>query len=102
MSFQFQRPTYEDDEAGTSLVLEQRTGTDPNDQNMLIYHNPHLALSIQQQRARLPITKFKNQILYLVERYRCLVCVGATGSGKSTQVPQVCFNQNYNSLLFSI
>jgi ATP-dependent RNA helicase DDX35 len=86
----FKRPTYDDDQE-TSLVLEQRAGTSDSTDNSLIYHNPHLALSIQQQRNRLPISKYKNQILYLVERYRCTVLVGETGSGKSTQVPQVCF-----------
>jgi ATP-dependent RNA helicase DDX35 len=97
---QFRKPNYEDD-AESSLVFEQRPGTsDPTEQN-LIYHNPYLQLSIQQQRSRLPIAKYKAQILYLVERFRTVVIVGETGnfarskirqiftgSGKSTQVPQ--------------
>lgn len=83
----FQRPKY--DEEDETLVLEQRAGTsDPSDQASIIYHNPHLSQSIQQQRSRLPISKFRNQLLYLVERYRCTVIVGETGSGKSTQVTQ--------------
>lgn len=87
----FQKPSYDDDEE-SNLVLEQRpTTSDPTDQSSLIYHNPHLALSLHQQRARLPITKFKNQLLYLVERFRCTVLVGETGSGKSTQMPQVSY-----------
>jgi ATP-dependent RNA helicase DDX35 len=90
----FQRPSYDDD-GETTLVMEERAGTsDPNDQNSLIFHNPHLSLSLHQQRSRLPISKFRNQLLYLSERYRCTVIVGATGSGKSTQVPQVSYPFN--------
>lgn len=97
----FKRPTYDDDQ-DTSLVLEQRAGTSDSAENSLIYHNPHLALSIQQQRNRLPITKYKNQILYLVDRYRCTILVGETGSGKSTQVPQVCFLEILNIYSFGL
>lgn len=83
----FQRPRYDEDDE--TLVLEQRADTsDPSDQSSIIYHNPHLSQSIQQQRSRLPISKYRNQILYLVERYRCTVIVGETGSGKSTQITQ--------------
>jgi len=42
----------------------------------------------QQQRWTLPIHKHKTQIQYAVERYGVTVIVGATGSGKSTQLPQ--------------
>lgn len=31
----------------------------------------------------------RNNILYAMEKYRTLVIVGETGSGKSTQIPQV-------------
>ncbi|KAI6188333.1 hypothetical protein M3Y98_00343500 [Aphelenchoides besseyi] len=85
----FRRPNYDDDEQEVESVLakEQRPGTS-EESTSIIYHNSHLALSIQQQRSRLPIAKLKNQLLYLVERFRCVVVVGETGSGKSTQVPQ--------------
>lgn len=88
----FKRPTYDDEE---SLVFEQRAGPSDTTDNSLVYHNPNLALSIQQQRARLPISKFKNQLLYLVERFRCTVVVGETGSGKSTQVPQFLYEAGW-------
>ncbi|KAI6196956.1 hypothetical protein M3Y94_01168600 [Aphelenchoides besseyi] len=85
----FRRPNYDDDEQEVESVLakEQRPGTSEESAS-IIYHNSHLALSIQQQRSRLPIAKLKHQLLYLVERFRCVVVVGETGSGKSTQVPQ--------------
>jgi ATP-dependent RNA helicase DDX35 len=45
-------------------------------------------ISLAQQRMLLPIYKHRKQIMYAVEEYQCVVIVGATGSGKSTQIPQ--------------
>lgn len=55
--------------------------------------NAHHSLAIEAQRERLPIRKYRDQILYCLEHYQTLVLVGETGSGKSTQLPQV--NNNY-------
>lgn len=80
--------------------------------------NPRHSLPLQQQRNMLPIARWvkkaasvglnnipsvqiahkrrpdclrrvRNNILYAMEKYRTLVIVGETGSGKSTQIPQV-------------
>lgn len=51
--------------------------------------NAHHSLAIEAQRERLPIRKYRDQILYCLEQYQTLVLVGETGCGKSTQVPQV-------------
>lgn len=53
--------------------------------------NAHHSLAIEAQRERLPIRKYRDQILYCLEQYQTLVLVGETGCGKSTQVPQVGF-----------
>eukprot|EP01128_Nolandella_sp_AFSM9_P005869 TRINITY_DN292_c0_g1_i3.p1 TRINITY_DN292_c0_g1~~TRINITY_DN292_c0_g1_i3.p1 ORF type:complete len:691 (-),score=79.54 TRINITY_DN292_c0_g1_i3:171-2243(-) len=45
-------------------------------------------LTMQQQRMRLPIYRYRSAFLYQMERYPTLVIVGATGCGKSTQIPQ--------------
>jgi len=45
-------------------------------------------LSLKQQRMLLPIAGHRRQVLYALERHQVLVLVGATGSGKSTQIPQ--------------
>ena len=50
--------------------------------------NPNKKLSLYQQRTRLPISKYRDDILYLLEQYQTLVIHGETGSGKSTQIPQ--------------
>ncbi|KAF9608754.1 hypothetical protein IFM89_010886 [Coptis chinensis] len=44
--------------------------------------------SIEKQRQRLPVYKYRNAILYLVETHATSIIVGETGSGKTTQIPQ--------------
>ncbi|WVZ72770.1 hypothetical protein U9M48_021179 [Paspalum notatum var. saurae] len=44
--------------------------------------------SLERQRQRLPVYKYRKAILYLVERHGTTIVVGETGSGKSTQIPQ--------------
>ncbi|KAJ9136077.1 hypothetical protein P3X46_033189 [Hevea brasiliensis] len=44
--------------------------------------------SIEKQRLRLPVYKYRTAILYLVETHATTVIVGETGSGKTTQIPQ--------------
>ena len=45
-------------------------------------------LTLPQQRMLLPVSGYRRQILWALERHAVLVCVGSTGSGKSTQIPQ--------------
>lgn len=35
------------------------------------------------------ILQYRNQILYLAEKYQTVIIIGETGCGKSTQIPQV-------------
>lgn len=44
--------------------------------------------SLEKQRQRLPVYKYRTDILYLVETHATTVIVGETGSGKTTQIPQ--------------
>ncbi|XP_050528421.1 probable ATP-dependent RNA helicase DHX35 isoform X2 [Daktulosphaira vitifoliae] len=48
-----------------------------------------MSLDLQSQRNKLPITKYRNEVLYLCEKFQTLILVGSTGSGKSTQVSQM-------------
>lgn len=45
--------------------------------------------SMEKQRQRLPVYKYRTSILYLVESHSTSIIVGETGSGKTTQIPQV-------------
>ncbi|XP_070042310.1 putative pre-mRNA-splicing factor ATP-dependent RNA helicase DEAH9 isoform X1 [Nicotiana tabacum] len=44
--------------------------------------------SLEKQRQRLPVYKYRTDILYLVETHATTIIVGETGSGKTTQIPQ--------------
>ncbi|XP_014519174.1 probable pre-mRNA-splicing factor ATP-dependent RNA helicase DEAH9 [Vigna radiata var. radiata] len=48
----------------------------------------HGYASIEKQRQRLPVSKYRTAILYLVETHATTIIVGETGSGKTTQIPQ--------------
>ncbi|KAJ9565848.1 hypothetical protein OSB04_001814 [Centaurea solstitialis] len=45
-------------------------------------------VSLEKQRQRLPVFKYRDSILYLVETHSTTIIVGETGSGKTTQIPQ--------------
>ena len=57
--------------------------------------NPNISREIRQQKLLLPITVHRDSILYCVSKYRTLVVVGETGSGKSTQIPQYLFEASW-------
>lgn len=44
--------------------------------------------SLSQQRKELPVSKFRNRIIQEIKNNECLVLLGETGSGKTTQIPQ--------------
>uniref|UniRef100_A0A023F1F8 RNA helicase n=2 Tax=Triatoma infestans TaxID=30076 RepID=A0A023F1F8_TRIIF len=66
---------------------EDKSDIDAQNNTSFIY-NSNLAMVLEQQRIKLPIYKYKEHILYLLENYQTLVLVGETGCGKSTQIPQ--------------
>uniref|UniRef100_A0A8D1KAL7 Probable ATP-dependent RNA helicase DHX35 n=1 Tax=Sus scrofa TaxID=9823 RepID=A0A8D1KAL7_PIG len=68
-------------------ISEERQSLAENSATTVVY-NPYAALSIEQQRQKLPVFKLRNHILYLIENYQTVVIVGETGCGKSTQIPQ--------------
>jgi len=44
--------------------------------------------SLHKPSSLLPITKHRQSLLYLIEKYPVTIVVGETGSGKTTQIPQ--------------
>lgn len=74
----------------------------PTDDSITTFvFNAHHSLAIEAQRERLPIRKYRDQILHCLEQYQTLVLVGETGCGKSTQVPQVC-SKSWLNLFFGM
>ncbi len=67
---------------------EERPDFNSDEATSFVY-NPHRSQSIENQRKRLPIFQNREQVLYLLENHQFLILIGETGSGKSTQVPQV-------------
>lgn len=86
-----------------SVELERQVEGSEGAGSILSY-NPNINLTLSQQRQRLPVFKvcplkafmsivatalsvqYRSQILYLLEKYRTVVIIGETGSGKTTQV----------------
>lgn len=66
-------------EAKSRILKEQRQAfeTDPSLEQL------------RQKRAELPMTQFSQQVLTQIQNYTFSVVIGATGSGKTTQVPQI-------------
>jgi len=44
--------------------------------------------SLFRPAALLPIAKYRDALLYAIEKYPVTVVIGQTGSGKTTQLPQ--------------
>ena len=62
-----------------------------------MHYNPNVSLSMQQQRQRLPVFKYRNHILCAAENYQVVVISGSTGSGKTTQVPQYFYEAGWTN-----
>ncbi|CAN6482719.1 unnamed protein product [Victoria cruziana] len=77
-----ERPTSRllEDEEGGVLYLSHPTASSS--------HSGFGYASLEKQRKRLPVYKYRTAILYLVECHATTVIVGETGSGKTTQIPQ--------------
>lgn len=48
--------------------------------------------------SELPIQKFRNEILYLIENNSVVIVVGETGSGKTTQIPRFLLEQGWSGI----
>lgn len=67
------------------------------DQTTTLVFNSNKNLSLANQREKLPIKKYANQILYCLENFQTVVIVGECGSGKSTQIPQYLYEHGWHT-----
>lgn len=81
--------------AGYSTFAERRLGTAARETPE---RRPRLVLAIRQQTfrelvlaARLPVAGFEKEVLACVSKGRVSVIQAETGSGKTTQIPQILF-----------
>ncbi|KAL7211685.1 hypothetical protein ACSBR2_014524 [Camellia fascicularis] len=70
-------PLLDDEEGGILLYSASRSSS-----------SGYSHVSIEKQRQRLPVFRYRTSILYLVETHATTIIVGETGSGKTTQIPQ--------------
>lgn len=54
------------------------------------------ANSIEESRKNLPVAKYRGDLIKALEEYQCMVIVGETGSGKSTQIPRFLHDAGYS------
>ncbi len=55
----------------------------------MTFSSQHKHLSFAQQRSQLPIWQHRKDLLYAIEHFSVIILVGETGTGKSTQIPQI-------------
>lgn len=55
----------------------------------------HVQVSAKHSTSRLPIHRYKDEFLYLMENNRVVIICGETGSGKSTQIPQLLYRYGW-------
>ncbi|KAH0554200.1 ATP-dependent RNA helicase DHX33 [Cotesia glomerata] len=70
-------------EMSNNKITEKET----NQKNKLI--NDKNTLNLQQQRKSLPVYKLRKRLLEEIRNYNSLIIIGETGSGKTTQIPQL-------------
>jgi len=47
-------------------------------------------MELLKKRKGLPVWEYKDKFMDLLQKHQCIVLVGETGSGKTTQIPQWC------------
>lgn len=66
----------------TDLFTAEREAAHIEDQTTTLVFNPNRSLNLSAQRQKLPIQRYKNEILFCLENFQTLVIVGECGSGK--------------------
>ncbi|CAF2069631.1 unnamed protein product [Brassica oleracea var. botrytis] len=101
-----EKPSFVEDEEGGIVLMSNNLSSSSSSrygcyslslslvlvQGMIVYFVVDICsfgyANIEKQRQRLPVYKYRTEILYLVENHATTIIVGETGSGKTTQIPQ--------------
>ncbi|KAJ0236861.1 pre-mRNA-splicing factor ATP-dependent RNA helicase DEAH9 [Hirschfeldia incana] len=75
-----EKPSFVEDEEGGIVLMSNNLSSSSS--------SSYGYANIEKQRQRLPVYKYRTEILYLVENHATTIIVGETGSGKTTQIPQ--------------
>lgn len=75
------------------LELQPTRDTGRKAFSVVVERNP----SIQEARLKLPVVAEEQRIMEAIHNNNVVIICGATGSGKSTQVPQMLFEAGYGS-----
>ena len=46
----------------------------------------------------LPVVSYRDELINAIKKNRIIICIGETGSGKTTQIPQFCLD--YGTLFY--
>lgn len=78
---------------------KKRAANVSSNQKSIITQNPFSGLpftpkywELYKKRTALPVWEYKEEFLDTLNKHQCLVLVGETGSGKTTQIPQWCLD----------
>ncbi|KFK28520.1 hypothetical protein AALP_AA7G007300 [Arabis alpina] len=75
-----EKPRFVEDEEGGIVLMSNNLSSSSS--------SSYGYVNMEKQRQRLPVYKYRTEILYLVENHATTIIVGETGSGKTTQIPQ--------------
>jgi len=78
------------------VMADKVPGTeDHSDEESMISAKEHKKLTMEETRKKLPIFKYRDDLLQAIEDHQVLVIEGETGSGKTTQIPQYLVEAGY-------
>jgi HrpA-like RNA helicase len=56
---------------------------------MFIFVTDDHYTKVREERLQLPIRPARNRLIHQVQKHNSVIIIGETGSGKTTQIPQV-------------
>lgn len=80
------------------LAPETKMSKEERDLQQQLTNAERKAKSIEETRKSLPFYQYRDELLAAVREHQCIIIVGETGSGKTTQLPQYLVEDGYAKL----